>query len=212
MLSRIAIFAVALGITPAFAQQPAPSQGQIPSIPFFASPPSGGSPAGAPPAAAPAAAPSVAGGPQQSGSPGATIPASTFAAARDLVVASGMSRSFDAAVNDLSSQLVTTITRTRPDLAPDLKVVMQQLSGEFSGQSETMINNAARIYASAMTEQEIKDCVAFFNSPAGKRYVGFEPVILVNLDDAMKAWTQGVSAGMMDRVREEMKKKGHDDF
>jgi hypothetical protein len=206
LLSRIAIFAVALGITPALAQQPAPSQGQIPSIPFFAAPP-----AVAPPAAAPtAAAPSAAGGPAQSGTPGATIPASTFAAARDLVIASGMSRSFDGTVTDLSSQLVATITRTRPELAPDLKVVMQQLSDEFSHQSDTMINNAARIYASAMTEQEIKDCVAFFNSPAGKRYVGFEPVILVNLDDAMKAWSQGVSAGMMDRVREEMKKKGHD--
>jgi hypothetical protein len=207
-----------LGIAPAFAQQPAPSQAPIPSIPFFAMPPSGAAPAGAPaPAAqsagAPAAgAPTAAAGPQQAGTPGATIPESTFAAARDLVVASGMSRSFDAAINDLSSRLVTTITRTRPDLAPDLKSVMQQLATEFGRQSDTMINNAARIYASALTEQEIKDCVTFFNSPAGKRYVGFEPMILVNLDDAMKSWTQGVSAGMMGRVREEMKKKGHDDF
>jgi hypothetical protein len=200
---RFFVFAAALGIAPALAQQPAPP-------PFFTMP--RGLTAG-PPAAAPAApgspaatAPAV----QQSGTPGATIPPNQFAAARDLVIASGMSRSFDAAVTELKTQLVATVTRTRPDLGNDLNAVMQQLAPEFGKQSDTMINNAARIYASAMTEQELKTATDFFNSAVGKRYVDFEPVILVNVEDALKQWTQGVSAGMMDRVHQEMKKRGHD--
>ncbi len=121
-----------------------------------------------------------------------------------------MSRSFDAAITELKTQLVATVTRTRPDLTNDLNAVMQELSSEFAKQSDTMINNAARIYASAMTEQDLKTSAAFFDSPVGKRYVDFEPVILVNVEDALKQWTQGVSVGMMDRVHQEMKKRGHD--
>jgi hypothetical protein len=181
VISRAAVFAVALGLAPAFAQQPAAPE-----------------PSAMPPP------------PQQAGKPGAPIPPSQFAAARALVIASGLSRSFSGAITDLSQQLVETVTRTRPDLAADLNVVMQQLAPEFDRQSDTMINNAARIYASAMTEKDLDDLVAFFNSPVGKRYVDFEPVIVANIDDVMKQWSQEVSLGMMDRVREEMKKRGHD--
>src|ERR1022692_3541935 len=77
--------------------------------------------------AAPAAQPAV---PQQAGTPGAAIPPSQFAAARDVVIASGLSRSFRGTVSDLTQQLETTVTRTRPDLTADLKVVLQQLAPE----------------------------------------------------------------------------------
>lgn len=149
---------------------------------------------------------------QQAEKPGTPIPPSEFATARDLVIASGMSRSFDGAVKHMESELFATITQTRPDLAPDLKKVMRQLAPEFAQQSQSMINNAARIYASALTAKDLKAIDAFFNSPVGKRYVASEPVILLNIEDVMKQWHQNVSVGMMARVRQEMKKRGHSDF
>lgn len=148
--------------------------------------------------------------PQQAGTPGAPIPPGQFAAARELVIASGLSRSFQGSVADLKRQLTATVTNTRPELAADLAVVIQQLAPEFDQQTDAMINNAARIYASAMTEQDLKDAADFFNSPVGKRYVDFEPLIITNVDSVMTQWSQQVSQDMMDRVREEMKKKGHD--
>jgi hypothetical protein len=180
VISSVLVFAVALAVAPALAQQPAAPAPSQPSLP------------------------------QQAGTPGAAIPPSQFAAARALVISSGMSRSFTGAVVDLSQQLVTTVTRTRPDLAADLNIVMQQLAPEFDKQSDVMIDNAARIYASAMTERDLKDLGDFFNSPVGKRYVDFEPLIITNIDQVMSQWSEQTSLGMMDRVREEMKKKGHD--
>lgn len=155
----------------------------------------------------PAAEPAM---PQQAGTPGAAIPASQFAAARDVVIASGLSRSFQGTVAELSQQLETTVTRTRPDLTADLNAVMHQLAPEFALQSDAMIDNAARIYASALSEQELKDIAKFFSSPTGKRYVDFEPAIIDTLQPVMSDWSQQVSRGMMARVHEEMQKKGHD--
>ena len=148
--------------------------------------------------------------PPQVGTPGAPIPPGQFAAARELVIASGLSRSFVGTVADLKRQLTATVTNTRPDLTADMAIVMQQLAPEFDQQSDAMINNAARIYASAMTEKDLKDAADFFNSPVGKRFVDFEPLIISNVDTVMNQWSQEISRDMMDRVRAEMKKKGHD--
>lgn len=137
-------------------------------------------------------------------------PASQLAAAHDLVVASGMARSFNPMVGQLSEQIVPMLTRTRPELKQNLTVVIQELGPEFEKKGQGMTDIAARIYARAMTEQELKDAAAFFNSPVGKKYVIVQPGMLDQLVVAMQSWTQELSTFMMSRVHEEMKKKGQD--
>ena len=106
MVLRILVFAMALGIAPAFAQAPATP------------------------------APSVAPTPlEQAGTPGSVIPPSQFAAARELVIRSGMSRSFDAAVADMSSQLVADGDPHAAGSRHALETVMEKLTPEFVRQS-----------------------------------------------------------------------------
>lgn len=136
-------------------------------------------------------------------------PASTLAAARDVVVASGMSRSFAPMVPDLMNQIVPLLTQTRPELKPDLTQVLKDLEPEFIKDGERMTDIAAHIYARRMTEDELKQTAAFFNTPAGKKYVEIQPAMLDELVVAMQSWTQELSSIMMTRVRQEMNKKGH---
>ena len=149
----------------------------------------------------------------------ATVPAvgqpepspSQIAAGRELVMASGMARSFAPMVPQLSGQIVPMLTRTRPELKQNLTEVMKQLDPEFNAKKgDEMITIAARIYARAMSEQELKDAAAFFASPVGKKYVDVQPGLLDQLVVAMQSWTQQLSTFMMQRVHEEMKKKGQD--
>ena len=137
-------------------------------------------------------------------------PATQVAAARDLVVASGMARSFIPMVPQLMDQMVPMLTRTRPELKKNLTHVLTQLQPEFVKKGEEMNDIAAKIYARAMTEQELKDSVAFFNSPVGKKYVLIQPTMLDQLVVAMQSWTQTLSTFMMSRVHDEMKKRGQD--
>jgi hypothetical protein len=138
------------------------------------------------------------------------LPASQVAAAHDLVVASGMARSFEPMVPQLSDQIIPLLTRTRPELKQNLSVVLAQLQPEFAKKGEQMVDVAARIYARHMSEQELKDAAAFFSSPVGKRYVSVQPALLDELVVAMQSWTQELSNFMMQRVHDEMKKKGQD--
>ena len=131
-----------------------------------------------------------------------------FAAARQVVVSSGMSRSFEPMVPQLEEQIPLVVTRTRPDLSKDLTAVLVQLQPEFNQKSGEMLDIAARIYARSMSEEDLKATAAFFDSPAGKQYVAAQPKMLDELVVSMQAWTQEVSGFMMKRVQQEMEKKG----
>jgi hypothetical protein len=76
-------------------------------------------------------------------------------------------------------------------------------------QKQRVIGAIAAIYARAMTEAELKETIAFFRSPAGKKYVETQPAVLDDLVRAMQAWSQDLAEYVMIRVRAEMQKKGH---
>ena len=176
---------MAAGVT--HAQQTAPAKPAAPPLPTAVAP------AQVTPPLAPASAPS----------------ASQLAAARELVIASGMSRSFYIVIPQFMDQLGTALTQTRPDLIRDLNATMEKLKPEFDKQADEMIDLAAHIYVRLMTEDEMKQAAAFFNSPAGQKYVGTQPAFMTDALSAMQGWQAKISANMTTRVREEMRKKGH---
>ena len=140
--------------------------------------------------------------------PGAPT-AAQIALGKEIVVNSGVSRSFAIVIPQFLDQIGTRLTQTRPDLIKDLNVVMEQIKPEFDKRVETMIDAAGRLYAERMSEQELKDVAAFFKSASGVKYVEQQPLVLNALYVSMQRWQQQMSQDMMTRVREEMTKKGH---
>jgi len=132
-----------------------------------------------------------------------------LAEARELVVASGMTRSFNAAIPQLIKRLDATYSQTRPDLEPDLHNVLEQLRPEFEKRTDEMVDKAAHIFARLLSEQDIKAAVAFFETPAGKKYVETQPYFFDDVVNAMQNWHDKVEADLLNRLRAEMKKKGH---
>jgi uncharacterized protein len=148
--------------------------------------------------------------PGQAGpAPGAPSP-SHLAAARALVIACGMSRSFSIIIPQFMDQIGSSLTQTRPELLHDLNAVLTALKPEFDKQADEMVDIAAQIYVKQMSEQDLKAAVAFFESPAGKKYVETQPAFLTAVVTAMQGWQGKISTDMMTRVRAEMKKKGHE--
>lgn len=133
-----------------------------------------------------------------------------LAAARELIIASGLSRSISIVIPQYMDQIGTNLTQTRPELIRDLNVVLTNLQPEFEKQADDMIDSAARIYAGLLSEQDLKAAVAFFDSDAGRKYVNAQPAFLGALSAPMRIWQQTISNNMMTRVRTEMRKKGHE--
>ena len=141
----------------------------------------------------------------------APIPKATpehFAAARELVVMSGLARSFEAAIPDMMRQISTSVTRTRPELAAPLKETLEQLQPQFMQLILEMMDNSARIYTALLNEKETRDALVFFKSDSGKKFIETQPNLFANIAQLMQEWTKFLSTRMYDMTREEMKKKG----
>jgi hypothetical protein len=134
--------------------------------------------------------------------------ASHLAVARDVAVSSGMTRSFDAMIDPLFAQL-QQMNVTRPEIQQDLQQVAAQIRPEAEKRKEQMIENAARAFATRMTEAELKDVAAFYKSPAGLKYVQMQPAILDDIVQDLALWTQQTAEFIMGRTRDEMSKRGH---
>ena len=141
--------------------------------------------------------------------PGAPT-AAQIALGKEIVVNSGVSRSFAIVIPQFLDQIGTRVTQTRPDLIKDLNVVMEQIKPEFDKRVDEIVDIAGRLYAERLTDQQLKDVSAFFKSASGVKYVEQQPLVLNALYVFMQSWQQQISQDMMARVREEMKKKGHE--
>lgn len=144
--------------------------------------------------------------PAPSAAPAAS--ASHLAVAREVAVESGITRSFDVVAPQLYDRLRQQAV-TRPELSKDLNEVLEALLPEMELQKQRMVAAAAGIYARLMSEAELQATIAFFRSPAGRKYVESQPLILDDLVREMEKWSQDLAEYMMVRVRAEMGKRGH---
>lgn len=133
-----------------------------------------------------------------------------LALARDVVIGSGIGRSFETMIPQFLEQARQSLTSGRPELSKDLTEVINGLRPEFEAQREDMLAIAAKVVASRLSEQELKDVSAFFKSPSGQKYVQVQPFMLDDMFRQMQAWTQKLSEQVITRIRAEMKKRGHD--
>jgi uncharacterized protein len=154
-------------------------------------------PAPSPPAAATSAAPA---GP----SPAA------IAAADTILGSIGLKQSIALVVPGMMSELETNVTRTRPEMKDSLRATLKALQPEFDQTARVVYVQAESMLASQMSEQEITQVAAFFNSPAGKKYIQVTPVYVQSLGDVTGAWREKLSTDILERARAEMKKKGVD--
>lgn len=133
--------------------------------------------------------------------------AQATALARELIVAAGISRTFDGLIPQLMVEIQQSILQVRPQIVKELDDVLVQLKPEFDGQRAEMITLAAKIYARALSEADMKDALTYFKSAAGQRYVAAQPVMLDQLFNEMQAASQKIGEQLMKRVREELKKR-----
>jgi hypothetical protein len=92
----------------------------------------------------------------------------------------------------------------------DLNEVANDLIKEYSVRTNELINDAARIYASHFTEPELKQILTFYQSPLGQKVIIEEPKAVDESMAMAGSWADKLSEEVADKMRVEMKKRGHD--
>ena len=100
--------------------------------------------------------------------------------------------------------------QTNPMLGKDLNEVAAKLRTEYAARSAEVLTDIAKLYASRFTEQELKDALAFYKSPLGKKMLVEEPAILDQTMKNAQNWANRLSDEIIGKMRAEMRKRGHD--
>jgi uncharacterized protein len=137
-------------------------------------------------------------------------PAGAVNLARELLQLRGATSLFDAVVPGVIETAKNTFLQTNPGLSKDLNDVATQFRNEFSKKTAELQNEVAKVYAKTFTEQEIREAIAFYRTPLGKKLTADEPQALDQMMATAQSWADRFSDDIVARFRAEMKKKGHD--
>lgn len=101
------------------------------------------------------------------------------------------------------------LVATRPEMKKDMEAVVAELKPEAERRAEDMTKTAAAIFASKMTEADMKEVAAFFGSAVGKRYTSLRAEAMQVLFKELQPWSVQTSNYLFDRFSQEMRKRGH---
>jgi hypothetical protein len=136
--------------------------------------------------------------------------AAAIATAKEIIIAKGSATLFNTIGNNVIEQSKAMLLQTNPTLTKDLNDVAAKLQRDYAVHMAEPLNDAAKLYASSFSEQELKDILAFYQSPVGKKVADRETGILEKSLSDLDAWAAKFSEEMLARMRAEMRKRGHE--
>jgi hypothetical protein len=92
----------------------------------------------------------------------------------------------------------------------DLNEIAANLEREYSARTKELLDRAAGIYATHFSEPELKQLLSFYQSPLGQKVIDEEPKALDESMTMAGTWADDFSQDVINKMRAEMKKRGHD--
>jgi hypothetical protein len=135
--------------------------------------------------------------------------AAALATAKELVGIPGATALFSPLVAGVVEQSKLLFLQQNPMLQKDLNEIAAQMRTELQPRFVEITNEVAHEYASHFTEQELKDILAFYQSPAGKKMLLEQPKVVNNSMQFAQDWANKLSTEVTAKMRDELKKRGH---
>jgi uncharacterized protein len=134
--------------------------------------------------------------------------ANALALAKEIILVKGGNIIYDPIVPSVVDQARKLFLQSNPTLSKDLNEVAAKLQAELTPRTAELLNDGARLYASKFTEQELKDVLAFYKSPVGRKVITQEPVILDQSSANVDEWANKLAEEVIAKFRTEMRKRG----
>ena len=131
------------------------------------------------------------------------------AAANELIKITGAATLFDPLIAGVIEQAKNLYLQQNPALGKDLNEIAAKLRADYAPRYSELTNEIARIYATHFSEQELKEIIAFYKSPVGKKMLALQPQLVDNSMKFAQDWAVKLSDEVTGKIRDELKKKGH---
>jgi uncharacterized protein len=130
-------------------------------------------------------------------------------AARELITVMRATDQIKQLLPSIMQMLKPVIIQGRPDVEHDVDLVMPVLIEGMSARVSEMVDEMAALYARNFTADEMREITAFYRSPVGQRFLTKMPAVMQESMTMGQAFGQRIAAEMQDRIKEELRKRGH---
>lgn len=138
------------------------------------------------------------------------ISPAALAAAKEILQLKNASQVYQGAVIATIQNVRNALLQSNINLQKDIEEISLKLARDLSGREAEIGDGMAAIYATNFTEQELKDLLAFYKSPLGKKSLEQEPKSIEASLNYMRNWGEDLAQEVNVRFRDEMKKRGKD--
>jgi len=135
--------------------------------------------------------------------------AAAMATAKEIVAVTGAMTLFNPLIPGVVEQAKNLFLQQNPALSKDLNEISAKLRSDLAPRFEELVNDVAKNYATSFTEQELKDILAFYKTPAGRKLISDQPKVVDATLKYAQTWANTLSEQVIVKMRDELKKKGH---
>ena len=128
--------------------------------------------------------------------------------AKKILISVGLKASMDQIVPAMLGQLENQLSQIHPEQQKPLHETLVALVPEFQSGEADVFTDTSRVLAGRLSTEELQQTLTYFDSPAGQKYTQAQAPILEMLASSGGLWRQKLTKIIVDRTREEMKKKG----
>lgn len=129
--------------------------------------------------------------------------------ANEIVAATGAAGLFTPLIAGVVEQAKVLFLQQDPGLAGDLNVIAAKMRQDLTPRMSELSGEVAKLYTERFSEQELKEILAFYKSPVGKKLVVEQPRIADGSLKFAQDWANKLSDQVVAQMRAELKKKGH---
>lgn len=131
-------------------------------------------------------------------------------AAREILALKNVGALYQGAAITAIQKVMSSLVQSNLNFQKDLQEVALKLAGDMKGAEAEIGEAMAVLYAAEFTEQEVKDLLAFYKSPLGRKTLEQEPKALELSMNYIRNWGDELAVEITGRFRSEMKKRGKD--
>ncbi|WP_158284800.1 DUF2059 domain-containing protein [Oricola cellulosilytica] len=131
-----------------------------------------------------------------------------IAAARNAISALGATDPFDDILPAAALGLKGRLIANNPDLEDQISDIVDSETLAMVSRRSALEEEAARIYASAFTEEDLKMIAEFYETEAGQKLLQNGPIVSREVNGAVSVWARGIERDLLQNVVAKMNEAG----
>lgn len=111
----------------------------------------------------------------------------------------------------ITNQMIDSLMKQNPEIpAKAVESIKDEISQVFAEEMPKLITEIVPVYAKHFNQDEVKDLIAFYRTPLGKKSIEVMPAVMNECMQVGQAWGKSIAPALVPRLESRLKRDGFD--